>query len=231
MQTTLITGANRGIGIELVKQYLDDKWRVIACCRDPDHANELQALKLQFPSTLLICKLEVTDHQAIKSLSQQLANEKIDILINNAGVIGTHADTLNTIDPNVWLETFKINSIAPALMAQAFVNQLSQSETKLLVNISSTMGSIAENTSGGYYIYRSSKSALNAVTKSLSIELKPKGITVVSLHPGWVQTDMGGTAAPLAPELSVAGIRMVLNDLTLNETGSFVAFDGRKIPW
>lgn len=231
MQTTLITGANRGIGLELVKQYLDDKWRVIACCRDPNHANELQQLQQQFASTLTICKLDVADYQAIKSLSQQLANEKIDVLINNAGVIGAHGDTLDTIDPSVWLETFKINSIAPTLMTQAFANQVGQSQNKLIVNVSSTMGSIAENTSGGYYIYRSSKSALNAVTKSLSIELKPKGITVISLHPGWVQTDMGGKEAPLAPELSVAGIRMVLSDLTINETGLFVAFDGRKIPW
>lgn len=231
MNTILITGANRGIGLELTKQYLSNNARVIACCRDPHHANELNQLKSQYHSTLVICQLDVSNFQAITSLSQQLANEKIDILINNAGIIGNHADTLANIDADKWQETFKTNTIAPTLMAQAFLNQLSHSNRKLVVNISSVMGSIAENTSGGYYLYRSSKAALNAVTKSLSIELKPKNIIAVVMHPGWVQTDMGGDEAPLTTEQSVTGIRNVIDQLTLTDSGTFVSYDGRRIPW
>jgi NAD(P)-dependent dehydrogenase (short-subunit alcohol dehydrogenase family) len=224
----LITGANRGIGLEFTQQYAQDGWNVLACCRDPEHASALQALA-KAHANIRILHLDVADFAQIDALALQLKNEKIDVLINNAGVFPD--SSLSDADTENWLQAFKINSIAPMKMATAFTPHIAKSELKKLATLSSKMGSMADNTSGGSYIYRSTKTAVNMVMKSLSIDLKPAEIAVVTLHPGWVQTDMGGSNALINTQTSVAGLRKVIENLTLSNTGRFIAYDGKEIAW
>jgi NAD(P)-dependent dehydrogenase (short-subunit alcohol dehydrogenase family) len=226
--TVLITGANRGIGLELSKQYAQDGWHVLACCREPQHANALQALAKLHPNIQVFC-LNVADFAQIESLALQLKDRYIDVLVNNAGVYPESSlDDANTDD---WLEAFKINSIAPLKMATAFTPHLAKSQLKKIATLSSKMGSIDDNSGGGSYIYRSTKTAVNMVMKSLAIDLKPLGIAVVTLHPGWVQTDMGGSNALINTQTSVEGLRNVIKNLNLGNTGRFIAYDGKLINW
>ncbi|MDH3474704.1 MAG: SDR family oxidoreductase, partial [Rhodospirillales bacterium] len=159
-----------------------------------------------------------------------MADLAVDLLINNAGVYGPRDDT-KKVAFDRWGEVFEVNTIAPLRVAQRFLEQVARSERKLIVNISSRMGSIGDNTGGGEYIYRSSKAALNMVVKSLSVDLAGRGVTVVAFHPGWVQTDMGGPSAVITPEESVAGMRAVIEGLTPADTGRFLNYDGSEIPW
>jgi NAD(P)-dependent dehydrogenase (short-subunit alcohol dehydrogenase family) len=231
MHTLLITGTNRGIGFELTKQYLQDGWRVFACCRKPVAAEKLQKLHQQHPETLTIHALDITDPAAIQKLGQSLQHDAVDILINNAGMLDEHESHLSNVDPEVFMDVIRTNALAPLLVAKALLPSLAKGQLKIIANISSTMGSITENISGGYYAYRASKAALNAITKSLSIDLADRGITVLSLHPGWVQTDMGGVGATITPEESVSGLRQILQKTTLADSGGYIAFNGRAIPW
>lgn len=230
-KTILVTGANRGIGLELTKQYCFAGWRVLACCRQPEKADELKKLENDEKNNLTILPLELTDTSAIKALSQELSNETIDVLINNAAVVGKESSNINHIDPQAWLETFNINTISPFMLSQALIPQITKGQQRVICNISSLLGSIELNDDGNYYAYRSSKAALNAVTKSLAIDLHAKKIIVIALSPGWVKTDMGGVNAPLYPEESVTGIRQVLNSLTLEDSGSFITYDGKRLAW
>ncbi|MDV6344274.1 SDR family oxidoreductase [Nitrosomonas sp. Is37] len=232
MATTLITGTNRGIGLEYVRQYAKDGWQVIACCRQPAKAENLNRLATQYPDHIRIYALDVADHQQIDQLSRSLANETIDLLINNAGVYPPSDDGgFGSIDYTGWTNTFQINTMAPLKMAEAFVNQISNSSLKTIATITSKMGSIADNQRGGSYIYRSSKAAVNIVAKSLAIDLRTRDIISVLLHPGWVKTDMGGPDALISTEQSVTGMRQVLRGITLADSGKFFAYDGQIIPW
>ena len=224
----LITGANRGIGLEFVKQYAADDWRVLACCRNPQNATELQAIASANPQVRLKT-LDVADFNQTDALALALKGEEIDVLINNAGVYpqSTFGDT----NYEEWATGFKVNSMAPLKMAEAFVQHLTKSRLKKIATLTSKMGSIDDNTSGRSYCYRSSKTAVNMVMKSLSIDLKPYGISVVTLHPGWVQTDMGGSNALINAHTSVTGLRKVIDQLNLNNTGQFRAYDGKEIAW
>lgn len=224
----LITGANRGLGLEFSKQYLADGWNVLACCRHPQSAMQLQALAKANP-TLKIHPLDVADFTQIDALALQLKDISIDVLINNAGVYP--ASSFGNVDYDDWAEGFKINSMAPLKMAEAFVQNITRSQLKKIATITSKMGSIDDNTSGASYSYRSSKCAVNMVMKSLSIDLKPYGISTITLHPGWVQTDMGGPNGLINAQTSVAGLRKQIADLNLGNTGSFVAYDGKMINW
>ena len=224
----LITGANRGIGLEFTKQYAQDGWNVLACCRDIQHASALQALASSH-ANIRILSLDVADFAQIDTLALQLKNEKIDVLINNAGIYPE--SSLGHADTEHWLEAFKINSIAPLKMATAFTAQVANSKLKKIATLSSKMGSMSDNTSGGSYIYRSTKTAVNMVMKSLSIDLQPAGIAVVTLHPGWVLTDMGGSNALIDTQTSVTGLRNVIANLNLSNTGKFIAYDGKEITW
>jgi NAD(P)-dependent dehydrogenase (short-subunit alcohol dehydrogenase family) len=221
----LITGANRGIGLEFTKQYAADGWRVIACCRNPKMANELQALAAK-NSNIRALGLNVGNFAQIDALAAQLKDESIDVLINNAGIYA-HNDN----SESDWAESFKINTMAPLKVAQAFKHHIASSQLKKLATLSSKMGSMDDNTSGGSYIYRSSKTAVNMVMKSLSIDLKSAGISVVTLHPGWVQTDMGGPNGLINVVTSVSGLRSVIAHLNLENTGKFIAYDGKEIAW
>lgn len=226
MPTVLITGANRGIGLEFARSFAVDGWEVHACCRNPDKAAKLKAIG----GNLVPHRLDVTDGLRVASLARELSETPIDILLNNAGLIGSSAEFGKT-DFDDWSEVLKVNSLAPLRLAERFVEHVAGSDRKQIVNISSIMGSLAENSGGGRYIYRSSKAALNMVTKSLSIDLAPRGITTVSFHPGWVQTDMGGEDATVTPKQSVVGIRRVLDRLTLEQNGRFFEFEGQELPW
>ena len=232
MKTVMITGANRGIGLEFSRQYAADGWRVIACSRDPDKSEALNRLADQYPDLIMIYALDVADHVQIDDLAQALVNESIDLLINNAGIY-PDSDTggFGHTDYVKWMQAFRINTMAPLKVTEAFYNQVARSNHKTIATVSSLMGSIADNGSGGSYLYRSSKAAVNMVVKCLAVDLKPAGITAVVLHPGWVKTDMGGPDAMITAAQSVSGMRHVIGRLTLADSGKFYGYDGQDIPW
>ena len=226
MPTVLITGASRGVGLEFARSFAADGWRVHASCRHPGRAKTLAAIE----GEVLRHRADVTDGLQVAALSRELADEPIDLLINNAGILGPRPDFGKT-PFDAWPEVFEVNTIAPLRMAQRFVEHLARSEQRLIVNVSSRMGSVAQNSEGGHYIYRSSKAALNMVVKSLSVDLATRGITVVAVHPGWVKTDIGGPDAAITPAESVAGLRAVMARLTSADNGRFFSYDGSEIPW
>lgn len=226
--TVLITGANRGLGLEFTKQYAADGWNVLACCRAAQSASALQGIA-KANKNVQIFDLDVANFAQIDALALQLKDQTIDVLINNAGVYP--ASSFGNVDYNAWAEGFKVNSMAPLKMAEAFVQHVTRSQLKKIVVLTSKMGSIDDNTSGESYSYRASKTAVNMVMKSLSIDLKPYGISVAALHPGWVRTDMGGPNGLIDAHISVTGLRKVIDDLNLSNTGRFIAFDGKEIAW
>ncbi len=226
MPTVLMTGANRGLGLEFARSYATDGWRVHACCRHPEKAKALKAVE----GDLVVHKLDVTDGLRVAGLARELADDAIDVLLNNAGVYGPRSGFGET-DFDDWLDVLKINTIAPLRMAERFVEHVARSERKLIVSVSSGMGSIAMNDAGGHYPYRASKAALNMVVKGLSADLAARGIIAVALSPGWVQTDMGGSSAELTPEESVAGMRAVIDGLTPADNGRFLNYQGEDRPW
>lgn len=230
MNTLLVTGSNRGIGLEIVKQYAQLGWQVHACCRQPDAAQELLSLAQQH-STIQIHPLDISDEAQITSLADKLNDISLDLLFNNAGIYGQQNASFGNTNSQLWLDCFYINSIAPLKMCEAFVEQVARSQLKTIATMSSKMASMADNGSGGSYVYRSSKAALNAVMKSASIDLKPRGIKVAILHPGWVKTEMGGPHAEISTAESVQQMRNTLQQLTLDGSGSFFEIDGSIIPW
>ncbi len=229
---TLITGANRGIGLEFVRQYAESGWRVYACCRKPQNADALHRLEKQYDGLISVHALDVSNFDQIDQLAKLLSGVAIDLLINNAGIYAhDYSARSNAVDEQAWIESFRINSIAPLKMVEAFTKNIARSQLKKIANITSKMGSVDDNTSGGHYLYRSSKAALNIVTKSLAIDLAPQGILVSLIHPGWVRTDMGGSNALISVEQSVAGMRKVIEKLTPANSGRFYAYDGQEVPW
>ena len=226
MPTALITGCNRGIGLEFVRQYAADGWRVRATCRNPRGAKELAAIA----GDVKVHGLDVADDYQVAALAKSLADEPIDLLINNAGVSGPEVEFGKT-PANDWLEVLRVNAIAPLHVVEQFIGNLEAGQRKLIVNITSKMGSIADNTGGGSYIYRTSKVALNMVAKSMAQDLKGKRMIVVLFHPGWVKTDMGGPSALVPPKASVAGMRAKIAALTPADSGKFFNYDGQPIPW
>jgi NAD(P)-dependent dehydrogenase (short-subunit alcohol dehydrogenase family) len=225
MTTILITGANRGIGLEFVKQYAADA-DIIACCREPAKADTLRSIK----GKVRVMALEVSDPASVAALARDLKGEAIDILINNAGVGGPREQKPNTLDMSAWLDVFKVNSIAPVLVSYGLRDNLLKGHDKKLVTITSRLGSIAES-AGGMQPYRASKSAVNSLMYGLSKEWAGDGIAVGIYHPGWVQTDMGGKAAPVTPEQSVRGLRARIAELDMKNSGSYRDFEGKAIAW
>jgi len=231
MANVLITGANRGLGLEFCKQYASEGWRVLACCRMPEAASELLNLAEQSPHVSIFA-LDVGNFEQIEQLAAQLDDTAIDVLINNAGVYGDSNERgFGQLDYEAWTKTLVINIQAPVKMAEAFLPHLQRGDKKLLVAISSLMGSIADNDSGGSIIYRSSKAGLNSVMKTLAIDLKEQEVGVLIFHPGWVKTDMGGENAPLEAVESVAGMRQTIAAFLPEQSGSFVKYDGTALPW
>lgn len=223
MSTVLITGAARGLGLDFVKQYAAKGWKVHACARKPEALTQIKG-------DIHTHELEVTDYKAVTALAGKLADEAIDVLICNAGIAGREATVLGSIDPVVWRQTFEVNALAPLMMAEAFVEHVARSRGRKLIAISSRLGSIALADSGRY-AYRASKTALNMEWKGLSKDLAGKGLVCVVLHPGWVQTDMGGEAATLTIEQSVPAMVKVIDGLTTADNGRFINYDGAELPW
>jgi len=222
--TVLITGANRGLGLEFAHQFTQKGYTVIGTARSPGEAHELQNTGAR------IVKLDVADSDSVRAMAEELKDTKIDILINNAGVFGH--DTQNFIDLDIdklnW--SFQVNTLGPMRVTQALYENLLIGEEKKILHMSSIMGSIEQNSGGGYG-YRMSKAALNMFNKTLSVELADKGFICVVLHPGWVQTDMGGERAPLTPEESISGLIKVIEELSSGDNGRFYDYRGRELPW
>ena len=229
MPSILITGANRGLGLEFVRQYAGAGWRVFATARNPDRARELADLAVGQPS-ISVHPLEVTDAASVRSLARELAQEPLDTLICNAGVMGPAAQDLGAIDFDGMLETLNINAVAPLRIAEAFVENVAKSQRKLIVGITSGMGSIADS-SGGDYAYRASKAALNMSFHNLALDLRSRGIISVVINPGWVQTDMGGSNAPVAVGDSIAAMRRVFDKVTISDSGKFLDYKGGTWAW
>jgi NAD(P)-dependent dehydrogenase (short-subunit alcohol dehydrogenase family) len=226
MPTVLVTGANRGLGLEFVRQYATDGWRVHACCRAPQKAGELK----EVAGDVTVHPLDVADTASVAALARALHGESIDVLVNNAGVYGRR-QSLGRIDYDEWLDVLRTDTLAPVALTEALLPNLERGEGKRVALITSQMGSIADNTSGGVYAYRSAKAALNAAGRSLAVDLKPGGIIVLLLHPGWVRTDMGGSGGKIDAAESVAALRDGIADAKPAHSGRFFRYDGREIPW
>jgi NAD(P)-dependent dehydrogenase (short-subunit alcohol dehydrogenase family) len=230
MTTVLVTGANRGLGLEFVRQYAADGAEVIACCRDPDAAAELQALAAASAGRVRMLKLDVASQADVAALKAALAGQPIDVLINNAGISGPRRQSSDDIDLEGWLETFRVNTVAPVALAQALHSNLKAGAEKKLAAITSQLGSTAAN-GGQRYAYRSSKAALNNAMRGLSRDWASDGILVGVFHPGWVRTDMGGQSAPVSPEASVRGLRQRIAELGPKNSGAYVDYTGAALAW
>lgn len=226
MPVVMITGANRGLGLEFARQYIVDGWSVIATCRDPAGADALKKLG----GSVDIHGLDMADFAAIERLGQTLQARAIDLLIANAGVIGADRN-LGELTGERWLATLRVNTVAPILTAQAMLPNLRAGRDKKAIFVTSLMGSIDDNTSGRYYDYRASKAGLNAAVKSFAIDTRGDGVMAIVIHPGWVKTDMGGPNAPIDAATSVGGMRRVIAKLTMGDSGGFFAHDGKKLAW
>lgn len=227
MKHVLITGANRGLGLSFVQQYLQAGWQVVATCRPQSQAHELQALACE---QLEIVPMDVCNDQHIHALATYLGERALDLVINNAGVYGPRPQPLGSIERQAWRDVLEANTLSPLMLIQAIANNLSERQGTFAV-VSSKMGSITENANGAEYMYKSSKAAVNQVVKSLSIDLAPLGITVVALHPGWVRTDMGGASAGLPIVESTTGMKSVLDNVQKSDNGGFFNYDGTPIAW
>ena len=230
MTNVLVTGANRGLGLGFVKNYLRKNVDVVSTTRDLKSSRELLGLKERFPENLEIFELDLLKESAGDALANFLGERPINILINNAG-IGSTNQHFQAVSPKPWLEVLKVNLIAPLMVTQSIIDNVKKGVDKKIYFLSSQLGSIEDNTSGGMYIYRSSKTGLNQVVKSLSVDLKPQGITVVLLHPGWVKTDMGGPNAPVSIDESIEGMTQVIHTTDIRDTGRFLNYDGKELPW
>ena len=235
MERILITGANRGIGLGLVRRYLDlGQPRVFAACRQPDAAAELNRLALQHGERLTVIPLDVTDLDSIASAAEQVAAQVdgLDLLINNAGINPKgNTQDFETIRPETMLAVMAVNVVGPLMVAKGFVDLLKAGSKVRVVNISSQMGSLTNRPNGGPYAYCASKSALNMVTRTLAADLRPYGITMIMVHPGWVQTDMGGAKATLTPETSSHSMVDFFATLEGKHNGLFYRWDGQPLPW
>ena len=222
--TWIVTAANRGLGLEFARQLAQRGERVIATARDVAAATELEALGVELHA------LDVADPVSIERFAEAIAGEAIDVLVNNAGV-GVGSTSLEQLDFAEMESFFAINTVGTLRVTRALLPGLRSGSGKTFVNISSRMGSIGDNSGGAAYSYRASKAALNMVTRSLAIDLGSEGIICAVLHPGWVQTDMGGAGAPTTVPESISGMLAVIDGLTAADSGEFFDFTGERVPW
>ena len=236
MPTVMVTGANRGIGYEHVAQYAQKKWKVIACARQREKAIDLLQLQDKYGANFIIEELEVTNHNQVDDLSQKYSNTAIDIFINNAGTGGPEGmpgamdyQKIDNMNYQIWRDILEVNLLAPFKVATSFHKQISISDKKTLIMMSSDLGSVSQNTFGGLYSYRASKSGLNIVAKGMSNEWKD--IIVVALAPGWCRTYLGGAEAEIDPIDSVADQQKMFESLTESDSGKFLDRFGNEVPW
>jgi NAD(P)-dependent dehydrogenase (short-subunit alcohol dehydrogenase family) len=238
--TILITGTSRGLGLECVRQYAEAGWTVLACARNPAASPQLQALVSAHAGRVKTLTLDVEDHAAIDRLAKDLDGTAIDVLLNSAGTMGNGSfakdglafGSFGRSDYSDWEKIFRLNVFGPMKMAEAFVGHVAKSNQKKIVTLTSMLGSVGINRIGGLYAYRASKAAVNAMMKSMAIDLaKSRGIAATALHPGWVRTELGGPQADIDAETSVAGMIKVIDALTLETAGRFWVYDGSELPW
>ena len=232
MQRILVTGANRGLGLEFTTQLLARGAHVVATCRDPGKANALNRLAGEHPGRLHVFPLDVTQPATIAELVHEtaLVFDGLDLLINNAGVL-VPGERFGSIDAETLESTFRVNTVGPLLTTQAFADLLRRGDTPKVANVSSQLGSIGNKFGFGTPSYAISKAALNMASAQLASALEPDGIPVIVLHPGWAQTDMGGPQAQVTPPDAVAGMLREIDALTLKTSGRFRDWQGRDLPW
>lgn len=231
MKTVLITGANRGIGLGHARRYAQRGVAVFATARAPGAADELQQLAHAHPGRFTVLAYDAADPEAPAHIKAALGDTPVDLLLANAGAPGESGQALGNIHVDGVLELIRINALAPLKLVEALVYNLTLSQRKLVALQSSRMGSIGDNQSGGRYEYRLSKTALNMVGRNLAVDLRPRGVTVVALHPGWVQTRMGGQGAAISVDTAVAGQQTLFDGLTPAHSGRFFNYDGSELPW
>jgi NAD(P)-dependent dehydrogenase (short-subunit alcohol dehydrogenase family) len=231
MKTILITGANRGIGLEHVRRFAARGARVFATARSPSGAKELMALSADRNNGIEVLAYEASDPDAPARLKAALGDTPLDLLFANAGAGGGNGQSFGSVDVENALQLIRVNALAPLKLAEALADNVAASQRKVIAFQSSLMGSIGDNGSGGRYAYRLAKCALNMIAKSVSNDLRPRGVIVVALHPGWVRTSMGGENAPVSVDECVAGQQRLLDSLTSAESGRFFNYDGKELPW
>lgn len=233
--TALVTGANRGLGLEWIRQLAEDVDRLFAPCRRPDEARALRDLADTHPETIDVFALDVADSTEISAAANRVdqAVGSLDLLVNNAGTNGEGSDDrFGTVDPDTMMNVLRVNTVGPHLMTQAFADLLrANTDEATVVNVTSQLGSIARTSGGGWHSYKASKAALNMCTRLQAGAFKGESVTVVAMHPGWVRTDMGGSNARLAPEESVRGMIDVVANLTSEDAGRFLTYEGHEVPW
>lgn len=230
MPSVLITGSNRGLGLEWARQYAQEGWRVFATCRHPLDALALQELRREYRMVTLH-RLDVTKVEDIRTVQWELEDQAIDVLVSNAGIyLDKRKSGIGGFRFDDWLKTFEVNTLGGLRVMEALIGNLARSSKRLILAISSHMGSIADIHEAGHYYYRSSKAALNAAMAGLAVELKPQGIGVLILHPGGVKTRMGPSSG-ISPAESVRGMRHIAERFRLEESGTFLRYDGVKMPW
>lgn len=225
MPTILLTGASRGIGLELATQYAADGWTVIACCRNPESATTLAAIP-----GIEVERLDVTVNASIKALAAKIAGRPVDLLFNNAGIFGPRGWQFGATDFDAMREVMETNVYAPVRVAETFAPNLLAGDQKKLATVSSVMGSIASG-GAGELIYRTSKTAVNMAMRVVGSVLRGQGVTSILFHPGWVRTDMGGPSASIDVTTSAGGMREVMAGVGPAESGRFYNYDGSRIDW
>jgi NAD(P)-dependent dehydrogenase (short-subunit alcohol dehydrogenase family) len=234
MATVLVTGANRGLGLGLARAYLEDGWNVIAVARQP-----LPGGLEPKHERLEVHRCNLIDDHDLARLAADLSGRTIDVLINNAGRMAKKPGASDAegrqgfghFDRALWHEVFDINLFTPMRLAELLIESVARAPRGRIVTLSSMLGSVAMNDSGGLYAYRASKAAVNAIMKSMAIDLADRGVIAVALHPGWVRTDMGGPEAPLDVPTSIRGMRSVIDGLRSEDSGEFLSWDGSTLPW
>ncbi len=230
-KTILVTGANRGLGLEFTKRLLQRGEKVIATARAPQKAQSLKELQKVHGALLEIFPLDVSDAGSVRNLADELHFTSLDVIINNAGVLLEDLGRDVNADPEVLLKTLNTNTVGPVRVIEALLPMLCAGDEPVIVNISSGLGSFSRENGAAGPAYRASKAALNMITKTLSESLRHRNITLVSLDPGWISTDMGGAEAPLTPPESVDGMLRVIDGLTRRDTGRFINRNGEDVPW
>jgi len=223
--TVVITGANRGLGLAFARRFSADGFQVIGTARQPDKAVELRAMGVR------IEQLDVTDAESVRRFGEAIGDASVDILINNAGIGGGWGRRLKDVDIDEAERILQVNCLGPMRVTQVLLPALHKGDRKLIVNITSMLGSIERNTRGGSYGYRESKAALNMFTRSIAAELEPHGFTCIAINPGWVKTDMGGPDARMTPDESIDAMVKVIEGLSTKHSGYFYSHGGDLVPW
>jgi len=237
MTTVLVTGASRGIGLEFARQYAADGWHVVATARQPERSSALHELATKYGTKLQLAALDVTSEESIEGVLDVMNGRALDLLVNNAGMYPREGTHIGKLDYDSWADTLDTNLLGVLRLTEALLENVAQSERKQIVAISSAMGSLhatdgpAVAQSGTSYQYRTSKAALNMAMLILSKELAPRGISAVMISPGWVKTDMGGSGAAISVQVSVAGIKKVLDAGRMEISGKFLSYNGSELRW